>query len=805
MDQIIGKEIHITGIVQGVGFRPFVYSLANKLGIRGWVKNTSSGVFIHAEGPVRNLDVFIKEIQSENPPLSKIDSFSTDIICTNGYQDFKIVNSESQEVGFQPVAPDVSICVDCLEELYDPGDRRYLYPFINCTNCGPRFTIIQDIPYDRPFTTMAEFEMCTDCLQEYNDPSDRRFHAQPIACPACGPQIWLEFPREIDPAHKMKPHSPRETITQAQNLLQDGYILGIKGLGGFHLACDALNSTAVAKLRERKHRVDKPFAVMFLNTDLVSEHCYLSDFERKVIESPQRPIVILQRRPNSTLCNAVAPNQDTVGVMLPYTPLHYLLLDGFSGSEQSSEKNQKGTSLILVMTSGNMSDEPIAIKNKEAHNKLDNIVDAFLLHDRPILTRCDDSVIRVFESTTQDTRRELSGFSPQQYPIRRSRGYAPTPFSLPAPAPPILAVGAELKNTFCFSREDYALISQHIGNLSNYDTFNAFGRGIEHFEHLFRLSPEYIAHDLHPDYMSTRYAIERAEQDTVQRYGVQHHHAHIASCMIENDIPADKNVIGVAFDGTGYGIDRAIWGGEFLIAGYETFQRAAHLDYVPLPGGDAAIRTPARTALAYLWHSDIPWTPDLNCVQAVSDVEKQVILNQLIKKINSPFTSSMGRLFDAVASLIGVRQRINYEAQASIEFEALCDRYESSSYPIKLIFDPPGSDAKNMLKIDIKEIISSIKMDLDRGIGKPIIVAKFHNTVSNMVSDVCCLLRDRCACNTVVLSGGVWQNLTLLNKTIPILDKKGFTVLTHSTVPANDGGISLGQLAVATASIVNQG
>ena len=804
MDKIIGKKIHITGIVQGVGFRPFIYSLASKLDIRGWVKNTSSGVVIHAEGPVNIIENFISEIQSDKPPLSKIDSLTADIVRTNGYREFTIVQSDPQEIGFQPVSPDVSICDQCLEELYDPGDRRYLYPFINCTNCGPRFTIIQDIPYDRPLTTMSEFEMCPDCFLEYSDPNNRRFHAQPIACPACGPRIWLESPQSPGLDKENKQSSPLETIKTAQNLLRRGNVLGVKGLGGFHLACDALNGAAVEKLRQRKHRIDKPFAVMFLNSEVVFEHCYMSDYEKRVLESPQRPIVILQRRSNSPLSTTVAPNQDTIGVMLPYTPLHYLLLAKLSESEASSDKNPSSASFILVMTSGNMSDEPIAISNQEAHDKLDKIVDAFLLHDRPILTRCDDSVIKVFEPSSQNPGSETAGYPAHLYPIRRSRGYAPAPFSLPAPAPPVLAVGAELKNTFCLSRDDYVFVSQHIGDLSNYETYTAFENGIEHFKHLFRLNPEYIAHDLHPDYMSTKYAIERAEQERVQCFGVQHHHAHIASCMIENNVPAGRKVIGVAFDGTGYGIDRAIWGGEFLIAEYETFQRAAHLEYVPLPGGDIAIRAPARTALAYLWHTDIPWTTDLNCVRAISDLEKQVILNQLINNINSPLTSSMGRLFDAVASLTGVRQRNNYEAQASIEFEALCDKHESSSYPINFTQGSSGSGGNDVLELDIREIILSVKLDLDRGIGTPIIAAKFHNTISNMVSEVCCLLRENHTCNTVVLSGGVWQNFTLLNKTIPKLEKNGFSVLIHSNVPANDGGVSLGQLAVAITTMTNQ-
>ncbi len=664
--ELAGLRIHITGTVQGVGFRPFVYSLAKRLGLNGWVRNTSAGVDIEVDGNPETLHLFIQALHNEPPPLSRIDSISVEERPANGFTCFEIASSMAIDDAFQPISPDVSICADCLRELFDPSDRRYRYPFLNCTNCGPRFTIIEDIPYDRPKTTMAAFKLCPDCDAEYHEPLDRRFHAQPVACPRCGPHIWLE----LNTTGVGEEASLREdaALLETQRLLIDGKTIAIKGLGGFHLACDATNVRAVNELRQRKLRVDKPFAVMMPNLATVERHCFVDAAEQALLESRERPIVVLQRRSSSTIAQQVAPDQDTLGVMLPYTPLHYLL---FSPHPQDSSLPALDA---LVMTSGNLSEEPIAFSNEDARIRLSGLAEAFLMHDRPIRTRCDDSVVRVHNKAV--------------YPLRRSRGYAPYPVLLPWQSPPTIATGAELKNTICVTRGEYAFLSHHIGDMENYETLQSFEDGIAHFERLFRIRPEIIAYDLHPDYLATRYALQRAQDDGLHAIGVQHHHAHIAACMVENKLNDDQPVIGLAFDGTGYGEDGGIWGGEFLIASYQAYQRAAHLHYVPLPGGDKAIREPWRMALAWLWQAGIPWKECLAPVQYANQLSEPATLTaierQLISGVNSPFTSSMGRLFDAAAALAGVRQTVNYEAQAAIEFEALADKDEKGIYPIEI-------------------------------------------------------------------------------------------------------------------------
>ena len=586
-----GLSIHITGIVQGVGFRPFVYGLAVRTGLSGWVRNTSSGVDIEVDGPAAALDGFTAALRNELPPLARIDSLVATPRPADGFTGFNILASQAQEGAFQPISPDMAICSDCRRELFDPADRRYRYPFINCTNCGPRFTIIRDIPYDRPLTTMAPFPLCSDCAAEYHNPLDRRFHAQPVACPACGPRVWLERPGET-----AELAGGDHALAAARALLGKGAILAVKGLGGFHLACDATNDAAVATLRRRKLRVDKPFAVMLPDLDAVRRHCLLSETEAALLSSPGRPIVIVPRHLDSTIAAAVAPGQTTIGVMLPYTPLHYLLLERAAGFTEA-----------LVMTSGNLSEEPIAYSNEAARERLGALADAFLLHNRDIYTRCDDSVVRVVkkrETTdfTDDTDLEAAGENGARaikapvarashtLPLRRSRGYAPYPVRLPWSAAPLLATGAELKNTFCLTRDDYAFLSHHIGDLENYETLVAFLDGVTHMERLFRARPQAIAYDLHPNYLATRYAQERAEREGLPAIGVQHHHAHIAAGMAEHGLPPDAAVIGVAFDGTGYGDDGAIWGGEFLVGGYGGYERAAHLRYSLLPGGDRAVR-----------------------------------------------------------------------------------------------------------------------------------------------------------------------------------------------------------------------
>ncbi|MGE5072897.1 MAG: carbamoyltransferase HypF, partial [Anaerolineae bacterium] len=550
-DMMRGAAIHVSGIVQGVGFRPFVYNLALRFGLAGWVRNTSAGVDIAVDGPEERLEAFAAAVRAEAPPLSRIDDFSVAYGPPGGFTGFEILRSEAIADAFQPISPDVCICADCLRELYDSGDRRYLYPFINCTNCGPRFTIIQDIPYDRPKTTMSRFPMCPDCAREYADPTDRRFHAQPVACPVCGPHVWLERPD----GNAGQPLRDQDAILETRALLASGRIVAVKGLGGFHLACDATNAAAVGELRRRKLRVDKPFALMMLDIAAVRKHCLVNEDERRLLESVARPIVLLPRRQGSAIAQVVAPGQDWVGVMLPYTPLHYLLLADSLAGEAALPP--------LVMTSGNLSEEPIATDNDDARTRLASLADAFLMHDRDIHIRCDDSVVRVVEPAA-DSAPGL----PAIYPLRRSRGYAPFPVKLPWQVPSLLATGAELKNTFCITNRDYAFLSHHIGDMENYETLRSFEQGVEHFERLFRVNPEAIAYDLHPNYLASRYAVQRAQRENLEAIGVQHHHAHIAACMAEHSLDGSRRVIGVAFDGTGYGDDGAIWGGEFLIADY---------------------------------------------------------------------------------------------------------------------------------------------------------------------------------------------------------------------------------------------
>ena len=764
MSDLAGASIHITGIVQGVGFRPFVYGLATRLALTGWVRNTSAGVDISVDGTRDSLECFLRALRDETPPLARIDEFQVIQKQPNGFSSFEIVHSQAIPEAFQPISPDVSICPDCLRELFDPNDRRYRYPFINCTNCGPRFTIIQDIPYDRPKTTMAPFEMCPACAAEYHDPLDRRFHAQPVACPDCGPQVWLET--DGSPEQKAE-----NAILETRLLLAQGKIVAVKGLGGFHLACDATNLEAVSELRHRKLRVDKPFALMLPDLETVEKHCALKDTERELLLSRERPIVILEKRPNSPIVAEVAPGQSTLGVMLPYTPLHYLLLE-----------RQPGYPEALVMTSGNLSEEPIATDNSEARERLASLADAFLMHNREIHTRCDDSVMRVLNPSQISSNRHHTSM----YPLRRARGYAPFPIRLPWKLTSILATGAELKNTFCLTRDHYAFLSHHIGDLENYETLRSFEEGVVHFERLFRVKPEAIAYDLHPNYLSTRYGLTRAEREGLPAVGVQHHHAHIAACMAENGFEGNKPVIGVAFDGTGYGDDGAIWGGEILLSDYAQYQRVYHLAYVPLPGGDKAIREPWRMALAWLEHAGLEWAEDLPPVRQ-DPLELSVLRHQLQSGLNAPPTSSMGRLFDAISALAGVRQQVNYEAQAAIELEALADPDEVGVYPLEI------SDEV----IDPTPLIQAAVMDLRRGLPVGKIAARFHNGLAGMVLQVCQRLRAHFGVTEVVLSGGVWQNMTLLTRAEALLGRAGFAVYVHRQVPANDGGLALGQAIIA--------
>jgi len=778
---MIGTRIHITGIVQGVGFRPFVFNQAIQKGLTGWVCNTSAGVDIEVNGEPGDISIFIQTLKSEAPPLAHIDSVEVHQIPIKHYDTFEILQSEALIDAFQPISPDICICPDCLKELFDPEDQRYRYPFINCTNCGPRLTIIKDIPYDRPNTTMRDFEMCPDCKAEYTDPTNRRFHAQPIACPVCGPQVWLEFPINKRQKHNEENFQGDDAIRAAQKLLIEGKVVAIKGLGGFHLACDATNPKAVAELRRRKLRVDKPFALMLPDIAAIELHCSINDADRQLLESRERPIVIVARKEPSSIALEVAPKQNTLGVMLPYTPLHYLIFAP-PASKQSLTRQIKSFRMPpLVMTSGNISEEPIVINNAEAQERLSGLADAFLMHNRPIRTRCDDSVIRTYQE--------------ESFPLRRSRGYAPFPVYLSSESPQLLATGGELKNTFCITRDRYAFLSHHIGDMENYETYQSFQDSIAQYESLFRVNPEAIAYDLHPNYLSSRYAIDRSEYEGILSFGIQHHHAHIVSCMAENSLPSTQPVIGIAFDGTGYGEDGAIWGGEFLLADYRGFKRLSHLKYTPLPGGDTAIRKPSRIALAYLWESKMDWDGALQPVSATCAEELSVLKSQLKLKINTPLTSSMGRFFDAVASICGVRQKVNYEAQAAIEFEALADPQEIGEYDF--ILEPDGNQKGETTHIDPSPLFEEVISNVFNRVAISKISARFHNSVARMVYKVSEKIRSQYGVNQVVLSGGVWQNLNLLHRTYNLLKSGNFNIYIHHQVPTNDGGLALGQAVIA--------
>ncbi len=778
-----GVRIHISGIVQGVGFRPFVYGLAVKHGLVGWVRNSSAGVDIEVDGNRAILEGFIAELRNEAPVLAQIDSLDAVWTEPNGFKTFIISPSEDEPSKFQPVSPDVCICSDCLSELFDPNNRRYRYPFINCTNCGPRFTIVQDIPYDRANTTMAGFTLCPECSTEYHDPLNRRFHAQPVACSTCGPQVWLEQGSGGEVVSRYD-----DAIRTARRWLLEGKILAIKGLGGFHLACDFTNLEAVAELRKRKLRVDKAFALMASDIHSAGTHCLISPREREQMERRERPIVIVRRSAEFAVAPQVAPGQDTLGLMLPYTPLHYLL---FADPDMQPVQYNLPP---LVMTSANLSDEPICTDNAEARERLVSLADGYLMHDRNIHMRCDDSVVRIFPVSQSESARDRGSVL---CPIRRARGFTPAPLRLDIDTRPLLAVGAELKNTFCLTCDHYAFVSQHIGDLENLETMVSFETAVKHYERLFRIKPEAIACDLHPDYLATCYAEQRASQEGLPLLGVQHHHAHIAACMAENGLKEDESVIGVSFDGTGYGDDGAIWGGEFLLSNYLEYQRIAHLAYVPLPGGDLAVREPWRMALAWLRYAEIDWQSDLPPVQFAMEKDHlnlpilDAIQHQLELGLNAPKTSSIGRLFDAAASLCGICHTVNYEAQAAIEFEALSDISVSDDYPLEM----------SGQVIDAAPLFHSIVFDLRKNIHPSIIAARFHNSLANMVQRICRDIRDERGVEKIALSGGVWQNNLLLSRTVELLQAHHFDIYLHRQVPANDGGLSLGQAAVAAAHL----
>ncbi len=755
------RRILIDGVVQGVGFRPFIYSLARKHELTGFVLNHSSGVRIEVEGAPAAIDRFQHDIQVRRPPLAVISSFETEDIDLVFEQAFLILASETVASASTPVSPDIAICDDCLRELLSPDDRRFGYPFINCTNCGPRFTIIRDLPYDRPATTMAAFPMCPLCHAEYHDPLNRRFHAQPNACPQCGPHVSLILSTAAGFESHVGSEGPA-SIAAAKALLRQGRILGIKGIGGFHLACDATSEAALRLLRDRKSRIEQPFAIMARNLKVVRTFAEVNAEGERLLTSRARPIVLLRSRKPNLVSSLVAPRNEYLGVMLPYAPLHYLLLD----------------ERPLVMTSANVTGEPIVRENEEARSRLHGIADALLVHNREIEVVCDDSVVRTFEN--------------QEIPVRRSRGYAPLPIVLREPVEGLLAVGAELKATFCITKGQFAYLSQHVGDMGTLETQRAFETALHHMLRLFRMDPRVVVCDQHPGYLSTRWATEFAKQRGIELIQVQHHHAHVASLSAEAGFDPTEPVIGVAFDGTGYGSDGAIWGGEFLVASQVSFRRFGHLRYVPLPGGDASIKHPARTALAHLWKAGLDWAPDLDPVNEFSASELGILRRQFEKNLNCVPSSSMGRLFDAVSALIGVRQRVNYEGQAAMELEALCVSKPQEPYPFPLA-------AGETMMLEPAPLLEAIVADLRSGASKSRIATRFHHSIAAAIADVSRLARDATGLNTVALTGGVFQNIVLLSLTVEQLRGAGFHVLCHRLVPANDGGLALGQAAIGSA------
>lgn len=753
-EMMVRAKATIKGIVQGIGFRPFIYKLAKKSNLHGYISNTSTGVDIEVEGALEQIEFFFKEIDNNHLPLAHITSIEKVVLPPAQYQDFIIRESISQSQKTVLIAPDICVCEDCLREMRDPKNRRYRYPFINCTNCGPRYTIIKDVPYDRPFTSMNVFRMCGDCLREYHDPANRRFHAQPNACAVCGPKVKLYDA-------KRQPVKSEDPILKAIDLLTKGNILAIKGLGGFHLAVDAENCEAVTRLRQRKNREEKPLALMSYNLERIQKYAYISPDEAALLTSPQRPIVLLKKKQPNTIAPEVAPMNQNFGVMLAYTPLHYLLLDN--------------RLLALVMTSGNLSEEPIVIDNEDAFDRLGPVADYFLIHDRDIYLRSDDSIVRKIDNQTRI--------------IRRSRGYVPQPIFLHKEFPQILACGAELKNAICLTKGKNAFLSQHIGDLKNLESFEFLQLTGSHLKRILDIEPSIVAYDLHPDYLSTRYALV---QDGVQKIGVQHHHAHIASCMAEHGI--DGPVIGLSFDGTGYGADGKIWGGEVLLVEAAHFTRLAHFAYTPMPGADAAIKETWRMAISYLYQAfgEEFWDLNLPLFQKFKKSKIKIIFDMIKKGINCPATSSLGRLFDGISAILGICYRSSYEGQAAISLEMLMnEKNAGNSYHYE------WHKSKEVYLISASTIIREIVADYFRGESPNSISYKFHKTLIRLFRELCSKLRQDTGLDRVVLSGGVFQNATLLAGMQKALKDEGFFVFSHCKVPTNDGGIALGQAAVA--------
>lgn len=772
-------KLFIEGIVQGVGFRPHVYNMAKSFYLKGYVLNDSRGVTIETEAQETVLKEFRETLINNPPPLAQIqratEEWSDEL---QEYADFLIKKSSDAGSKTVLISPDIAACSDCLREMNDPEDRRYNYPFINCTNCGPRFTIIRDVPYDRHNTSMTDFPLCDYCKAQYEDPSNRRFHAQPVACPLCGPSVKL-----LNNKSDVVEDDPQKIWDITVKLLKAGSIIAVKGLGGYHLSVDAKNENAVNKLRSRKFREDKPFAVMFPHMESVENECYVTEKEAELLKSRQAPIVLLRKKVPWKSCRtdsnnsrkthiapSTAPSNNYLGVMLPYTPLHHLIMEKFSSP--------------LVMTSGNVSDEPISYEDDEALSRLWNIADFFLVHNRPIHTRCDDSVIRVFRD--------------KEYPMRRSRGYAPTPVILRQSSPtPVLATGGELKNTFCLLRGSNAFLSHHIGDMENPETFSSFEIGTDHYQHLFDIKPEIIAHDLHPRYLSTQFALNSS---IAKKIGIQHHYAHIVSCMADNGIEGE--VIGIAMDGSGYGSDGKLWGCEFMQADEAKFTRCLHLGYMKLPGGEKAIREPWRITVACLldmYGKDFQKL-DLKFLKDIDEQKINFIEKMVTKNINCPEISSAGRLFDAASSLMGIRNFCNFEGQAAIEMEMIAAGNETVEFPVRII---EGCNERSPGIIDPFPIIEGIISDLQKGLEISVIAGKFHNTTARMALEGAKIISGATGLKRVVLSGGVFQNMLLLEKTLTMLENEGFETFIHHRVPANDGGISLGQ-AVSAAAVMRK-
>lgn len=763
-DTHVRQRVTVTGVVQGVGFRPFVHRIATELGLAGFVGNDSGAVFLEVQGRPASVAEFGRRLRAQAPPLARIADvrvagIAVDPACP---PEFRIVASQSATGTTTPIPPDIAVCDDCIAELFDPLDRRYRHPFVTCTNCGPRFTIIRHLPYDRPATTMSGFAMCARCATEYHDPADRRFHAQPIACPDCGPSLWF-----ASQAGRVRGSDAALNATQVA--LASGAVVAIKGVGGYHLASAVDDATAVGALRARKARGAKPFAMLVRDLDVARRYAHVDDAEAAVLSSPARPIVLLRRRAGAPVAAAVAPGSPLLGLMLPYSPIHHLLLAPVPGASGRAPD-------ALVLTSANRSDEPICFTNSDARQRLSALCDAVLDHDRPIHVPCDDSVVRVVHD-------EGGG---HVLPIRRSRGYAPLPIDLLVGSPAVLAVGGELKNTFCLTDGHRAYLSGHVGDMATWETLHAFERAVSQLSEI-RGRPVRLAADLHPGYHTRSWAERHADERPLNL--VQHHHAHVVSLLAEHGRLGEP-IVGVSFDGTGYGCDETIWGGEILTLDTRShrFVRAGHLAAVPLPGGDAAVRNPWRMALSQLWVAGIEWTPDLAPVAAATAAELQLVRSQLETGAGCVPCSSMGRLFDAVASLLGVRHRIDYEGQAAIELEALAAGQTGTQPALPLAVRPDGV-------IDPAPMVRAMVAALHAGTRPPVLAAAFHRAVAAAVAEVVTQVAG--GTTLVGLTGGVFQNVLLLGACRSRLRQNGFDVLTHHTVPPNDGGLALGQAAVA--------